>query len=354
VKEAIQICRDAGIRIVMITGDHPITAVAIARELELWTEGDEAVTGSELSRMSQDELRARAMRLRIFARTTAEQKLRIVNAFRSLDHVVAMTGDGVNDAPALKQAHIGVAMGRSGTDVARQAADLVLADDNFATIVDAIREGRSIYRNIQKFIFFLLSSNAGLAVAVFVVSFIKDALPPTPLQILWINLVTNGLPALALGVDPADPGHMKEQPRPSKAGLLGARDFFGVAYVGTFMGLAAASLYVFPPETARGDIPFIRAMAFSLLALSPLFHAFSCRSQTRSIISQRPLISPPLLLACFISAAVHLVAVLVPALRPVFRTFPMDQSEWFLVIGLSAAIIPAVEILKVIWRTRPT
>jgi Ca2+-transporting ATPase len=352
VKEAIRICHDAGIRIVMITGDHPITAVAIGRELELWTEGDEAVTGSELSKMSDDDLRARVMRLRIFARTTAEQKLRIVNAFRSLDRVVAMTGDGVNDAPALKQAHIGVAMGRSGTDVARQAADLVLADDNFATVVDAIREGRSIYRNIQKFIFFLLSSNAGLAVAVFVVSFLKDALPPTPLQILWINLVTNGLPALALGIDPPDPGHMKEQPRPPGAGLLGARDFIGVGFVGVVMGLSAAGLYVFPPEAAHGSVPFIRAMAFSLLALSPLFHAFSCRSQTQSIVSMRPLVSPPLLLACLISAAVHLVAVLVPALRPVFRTFPMDQSEWFLVIGLSFAIIPAVEIVKAIARTR--
>jgi Ca2+-transporting ATPase len=352
VKEAVKICRDAGIRIVMITGDHPITAVAIARELELWTEGDEVVTGSELARMSDDDLRGRVKRLRVFARTTAEQKLRIVNAFRSLDHVVAMTGDGVNDAPALKQAHIGVAMGRSGTDVARQAADLVLADDNFTTVVEAIREGRSIYRNIQKFIFFLLSSNAGLAVAVFVVSFIKGALPPTPLQILWINLVTNGLPALALGVDPPDPGHMKEQPRPKAAGLLGARDFFGVAFVGLVMGLCAAGLYVFPAESARGDIPFIRAMAFSLLALSPLFHAFSCRSQTLSIVSMRPLISAPLLGACFISACVHLVAVLVPALRPVFKTFPMDQSEWFLVIGLSFAIIPAYEIFKAGVRAR--
>jgi Ca2+-transporting ATPase len=352
VKEAIRICQDAGVRIVMITGDHPITAVAIAHELDLWTEGDEAVTGSLLSKMSDDDLRAKAMRLRVFARTTAEQKLRIVNAYRALGHVVAMTGDGVNDAPALKQAHIGVAMGRSGTDVARQAADLVLADDNFATIVDAVREGRSIYRNIQKFIFFLLSSNAGLAVAVFVVSFIKGALPPTPLQILWINLVTNGLPALALGVDPADPGHMKEQPRPAQAGLLGVRDFIGVGFVGVFMGLCAASLYVFPPAAAQGNVGFVRAMAFSLLALSPLFHAFSCRSPIRSIFTQRPFLSLPLLGACLISAGVHLVAVLVPSLRPVFRTFPMDQSEWLLVIGLSFAIIPAVELMKAFGRMR--
>ena len=346
VKEAVRVCRDAGVRIVMITGDHPITAVAIARELDLWGEDDETITGAELAKLSDAELHARAMRLRVFARTTAEQKLRIVSAYRALGHVVAMTGDGVNDAPALKQAHIGVAMGRSGTDVARQAADLVLVDDNFATVVDAVREGRAIYRNIQKFIFFLLSSNAGLAVAVFVVSFLKEGEPLTPLQILWINLVTNGLPALALGVDPSDPGHMKEQPRPPQAGLLGPKDMIEIAFVGVVMGLAAAGLYMFPPAAAGGNIGFVRAMAFSLLALSPLFHAFSCRSSTLSIVSMRPVISWPLVGACLLSAAVHLVAVVVPGLRPVFRTFPMDIATWLLVIGLSFAIVPSVELMK--------
>jgi P-type Ca2+ transporter type 2C len=354
VKEAVRVCRDAGVRIVMITGDHPITAVAIARELDLWAQGDETITGVELAKISDAELAQRAKRLRVFARTTAEQKLRIVNAYRSLGHVVAMTGDGVNDAPALKQAHIGVAMGRSGTDVARQAADLVLVDDNFATVVDAVREGRAIYRNIQKFIFFLLSSNAGLAVAVFVVSFLKEGEPLTPLQILWINLVTNGLPALALGVDPSDPGAMKEHPRPAHAGLLSARDMIDIGFVGAFMGLAAAGLYIFPPAAANGDMSFVRAMAFSLLALSPLFHALSCRSTTQSIFKMRPVFSWPLIFACLLSAAVHLVAVLVPGLRPVFRTFPMDTSMWLLVIGLSFAIIPFDELTKGIWRMRPS
>ncbi len=177
----------------MITGDHRLTATAIAREIGLWDEGDEAVTGAELAAMSDAELADRIMRLRVFARTTAEQKLRIVRAFKARGHVVAMTGDGVNDAPALREAHIGVAMGHGGARTVGpgQAADLVLADDNFATIVEAVREGRAIYRNIQKFIFFLLSSNMGLLVAVFVVSFVQRWPPLTPLMILWINLVTS-------------------------------------------------------------------------------------------------------------------------------------------------------------------
>ncbi|HRI72102.1 MAG TPA: HAD-IC family P-type ATPase, partial [Polyangium sp.] len=213
VKDAVATCKRAGIRAVMITGDHKLTATAIAKEIGLWDEGDEVITGSELALIDDAELVRRVDQLRVFARTTAEQKLRIVRAFKARGHVVAMTGDGVNDAPALREAHIGVAMGKGGTDVARQAGDLVLADDNFATIVHAVSEGRAIYRNIQKFIFFLLSSNMGLLVAVFVVSFFGKWPPLTPLMILWINLVTNGLPALALGIDPPDPGLMRETPR---------------------------------------------------------------------------------------------------------------------------------------------
>jgi Ca2+-transporting ATPase len=239
VREAVATCKKAGIRAVMITGDHKLTATAIAHEIGLWDDGDEAITGAELSETSDEELAGKIMRLRVFARTTAEQKLRIVRAFKGRGHVVAMTGDGVNDAPALREAHIGVAMGRGGTDVARQAADLVLADDNFATIVDAVREGRAIYRNIQKFIFFLLSANMGLLVAVFTVSLFRAWPPLTPLMILWINLVTNGLPALALGIDPPDEHLMREAPRSPDEGLLSRRDYLGILYVGVVMGAAA-------------------------------------------------------------------------------------------------------------------
>jgi Ca2+-transporting ATPase len=350
VKEAVETCRKAGIRAVMITGDHRLTATAIAREIGLWDEGDEAITGAELAELDDAGLAARIMKLRVFARTTAEQKLRIVRAFKARGHVVAMTGDGVNDAPALREAHIGVAMGLGGTDVARQAADLVLADDNFATIVEAVREGRAIYRNIQKFIFFLLSSNMGLLVAVFVVSFFGKWPPLTPLMILWINLVTNGLPALALGVDPPDAKLMSESPRKNDEGLLVRRDYLGILYVGAVMGLCAVALYALAPQEDEEALLRTRAVAFSLLALSPLFHAWSCRSPIRSLFSSRPLISLPLVLAVAASAAIHLVAILVPSLRPVFRTYGMSPHEWMVLLGLAALIVPAVEAAKVVYR----
>jgi Ca2+-transporting ATPase len=349
VKEAVKACAEAQVRAVMITGDHKLTAVAIAKELGLWEPEAVALSGSELESLSDDELGAMIGRVRVFARVTAEQKLRIVRAFKTAGHVVAMTGDGVNDAPALREAHIGVAMGKDGTDVARQAADMVLADDNFATIVEAVREGRAIWRNIQKFIFFLLSSNAGLLVTVFAASFIHGLWPLTPLMILWINLVTNGLPALALGVDPPDPTQMMEPPRKAASGLLGARDYVGIVWVGLWMGGTALACYLWPWE--GGDRAFrARAIAFSLLALSPLFHAFNCRSPVVSAFGSRPLVSRPLVLAVVLSAGIHLIAILVPGLRPIFRTYALSGYEWEVMLVLSASIIPVIEVVKVFQR----
>ena len=353
VKEAVAECARAQVRAVMITGDHKLTAVAIARELGLWDEGAIALTGSELEKLSDEDLQSRIDSVRVFARVTAEQKLRIVKAFKSRGHVVAMTGDGVNDAPALKEAHIGIAMGLNGTDVAREAADMVLADDNFATIVDAVAEGRAIWRNIQKFIFFLLSSNAGLVVTVFVAALFPSMQDLRPLMILWINLVTNGLPALALGIDPPDPTQMMEPPRKPTSGLLGSREYLGILAVGILMGGLAIACYVIQwnvtePESHPGA--FARAMAFSLLALSPLFHALNCRSATASIFKMKPWMPIALFAAIVISAAIHLVAILVPSLRGVFDTYALDGQQWLILLALSASIIPMIEVLKVLQR----
>ncbi|MDP9035476.1 MAG: cation-transporting P-type ATPase [Myxococcota bacterium] len=351
VKNAIELCAEAHVRAVMITGDHKITAMAIARELGLWEEGAIALTGAELDKLSDRRLREQIERVRVFARVSAEQKLRIVDAFKQRGHIVAMTGDGVNDAPALREAHIGVAMGKDGTDVAREAADMVIADDNFATVVHAVREGRAIWRNIQKSIFFLLSSNAGLLVTVFAVSFFTELHPLTPLMILWINLITNGLPALALGVDPPDATQMREPPRKSTAGLLGFRDWLGMAYVGVWMGTAAMLCYEL--SLRYGDVLAVkhaRAVTFSLLALSPLFHVFNCRSATQSVLSLRPLLPLALVGAVMLSGGIHLCAVVVPSLRPVFQTFTMSPREWGVLLMLSASIIPGVEAMKLLQR----
>ena len=351
VKEAVRLCAEAHVRAVMITGDHKLTAVAIARELGLWEDGAMALTGGELEKLDDKGLDACVERVRVFARVTAEQKLRIVASFKRVGHIVAMTGDGVNDAPALREAHIGVAMGKDGTDVAREAADMVIADDNFATIVEAVREGRAIWRNIQKFIFFLLSSNAGLLMAVFTISFIGGLKPLTPLMILWINLVTNGLPALALGVDPPDPTQMREAPRRRTGGLLSGRDWLGIAFVGVCMGGAAIAIYLLPVDPGEPlSMMQARAMAFSLLALSPLLHAFNCRSSTSSLLALHPVFPLPLVAAILLSGAIHLVAILVPSLRPVFRTFSMSFEQWLVLLALSASILPAVEAMKFLQR----
>jgi Ca2+-transporting ATPase len=361
VREAVRLCAAAHVRAVMITGDHRLTAVAIARELGLWESdgGKEpvALSGVELDRLDDTEFERCADQVRVFARVTAEQKLRIVAMLKRLGHVVAMTGDGVNDAPALREAHIGVAMGRSGTDVAREAADMVIADDNFATIVEAVREGRSIWRNIQKFIFFLLSSNAGLLVTVFAASFFTDLPPLTPLMILWINLVTNGLPALALGIDPPDSLQMLERPRARSAGLLGTRDWLGIGAVGLWMGAAGLLCYWLPVSIAArpGPPPAPpalegRAIAFSLLALSPLFHAFNCRSASSSVFVLRPLLPQALAGAIVVSAGIHLLAVFVPALQPLFQTFPMTRAQWGWLLALAASVVPIIEALKALER----
>jgi Ca2+-transporting ATPase len=350
VPEAIAACHQAGVAVVMITGDHPGTATAIAREIGLLKPGDEVLTGSTLSALSDEELRERCVRTRVFARTTAAQKLRIVRAFQKAGQVVAMTGDGVNDAPALREAHVGIAMGRDGTEVARQAADVILTDDQFVTIVAGIREGRAIYHNIQKFIVYLLSSNVALALAVFGTPFAKDSLPLTALMILWINLVTNGLPALALGVEPPDPAQMRAAPRQMVNRLFQRIDYLGIALAGVIMGLLALGIYFAPRWTPLLSPQQARTLAFALLGFAPLFHVWNCRSRDRSVLVQRPLFTLPLLGATLLSGLVHLASLAVPGLRPIFHTYPLATGDWLLVVLLSACIVPAVEVAKLLGR----
>ncbi len=352
VPEAIRACREAGIRVAMITGDHLTTARAVAQEIGILGAGEEAITGPELAALSDEDLARRVETVRVFARTTAEQKLRIVRALKRAGHVVAMTGDGVNDAPALKEANIGVAMGRSGTEVARQAADITLADDNFATIVAAIQGGRAIYRNIQKFLFFLLSSNVGLTLAVFLTSLSGRWLALTPLMILWINLVTNGLPALALGIDPVDPRVMQEVPRAPGAALIGVRDWLGIGFVGAVMAGGALAMYGWNLCDHATGPNGPRTLAFLVLAVAPLLHAWSCRSPSESIFAVRPRLSRPLAVACVLSLGVLLVAVLVPALRPTFQTDGLTTHDWIMVAIASVLVVPAVEVAKSVDRWR--
>jgi len=353
VPPAVETCRKAGIKVVMITGDHKLTAVSIAKKIGVWDDDALAFNGRELEAMAEDDLEKVIDRVAVFARMSPQQKLRVVQCHMRRGQVVAMTGDGINDAPGLRTCHIGVAMGRSGTDVAREASDMILMDDNFATIVHAIFEGRTIFANIRKFIYFLLSVNAGLVAAVLTSSFFDWMPMLTPLQLLWINLVTNGMPALALGVDPPLAGVMEEPPRRSDEPILGRRDYINIALQGTLMAVAALSLYFMPYRWPAlfGSSPLIeaRGLVFTVLAFTALFHSFNCRSTTASFL--RGIFDNGYLwLAVGLSGCIHLVTILVPALNPIFKVHGLTASQWGLVLGLAALPLPLAEVIKAVWR----
>ncbi len=340
VAEAIDVCHKAGISVAMVTGDHALTARAIGAEIGL-LEGKQVLTGVELSRLTDDELFEVVEDVRIYARVDPEHKLRIVDALKRRGHTVAMTGDGVNDAPALKKADIGVAMGRVGTDVSREAADMVLADDNFATIVDAVRQGRAVYDNLKKFILFLLSCNVSEVLIIFITTFFADTPALLPLQILWINLVTDGFPALALGVDPASPRVMERKPRDAKESVLAPRRQAQVLWQGALITLAGLIMYVWADFFMPGHSPErAQTMLFAAMVFTQLVHAFSFRSETRSIFSAYSLKNKWLNLSFVGSLVLQMVVIYAPPFQRVFSTHPLSLSDWGAVT--IAVLVPTV------------
>ena len=353
VKEAVHLCRQAGIRPVMITGDHVLTAEAIGRELGIYQKGDCAVTGAELDKMSDKELETAAETCTIFARVAPEHKVRIVKAFQKRGNVVAMTGDGVNDAPALKTADIGCAMGKSGTEVAKGASDLILTDDNFATIVEAVREGRGIYDNIRKAVHFLLSSNIGEILTIFVAMLLGWAAPLLPIQLLWVNLVTDSLPAIALGMEPAEENIMERPPRKNTGSLfgdgLGGRILLEGVMIGVLALLAFGIGHVYFDQEDGYAVG--RTMAFAVLSLSQLVHAFNMRGE--GSLGKLPFCSNKFLLMAFVVGVVlQCVVIMMPPLAGIFQVEPLNGEQWLLTAALALAPLPLVELEKAIWHPK--
>ena len=336
---AVQKCRKAGIKTVMITGDHQNTALAIARSIDLIPPDGKTVTGDDLNRLSDRQLEERADQIYVYARVSPAHKLRIVRALKNRGHVVAMTGDGINDAPAVKEADIGIAMGISGTDVTKEAASLVLADDNFSTIVSAIEEGRNIYNNIRKFIRFLLSCNIGEIFTMFFALLIGLPLPLRPIQILWINLVTDGLPAMALGVEPPEKGIMKIPPRQKEEGIFARGLWQKILNRGSIIGLLTLVSF-YAGFSATGELDRARTMAFVTLILLQLVHVFDCRSEHLPFWKVSLKTNLYLLGAVSISLGMLLAVIYWPFLQGIFRTTHLTAEEWFLVVVLS--VLPSL------------
>lgn len=366
VKYAVLKCISAGITPVMITGDHKITASAIAKELGILTEGKKVITGEELEKISDEELIKRVRNIAVYARVSPEHKVRIVNAWQANGEIVAMTGDGVNDAPALKKADIGCAMGIVGTDVSKEAADVILTDDNFATVVSAVEEGRRIYNNILKAIHFLLSSNIGEIVVLFLaimltpilankfgitIEYISRLEPLLPIQILWINLVTDSLPALALAVDPAEKDVMKKNPIKKSNGIFTKGMTYRLIYQGIMIGVLTLVAFIIG-LSVEGDslykIKVGQTMAFTVLALSELIHIFNVRNNEKSLFKSNPFNNNKLILATIFSATLMFVVLFIPSLREIFNIAILPKEKIVLTICLVFLPILIVETFKIL------
>jgi Ca2+-transporting ATPase len=347
-KVAVEACRAAGVRTVMITGDHKDTAVAIARELGILNGKEHAVSGAELDRLTDAELAQQVEHIAVYARVSAEHKLRVVRAWKSKGAVVAMTGDGVNDAPAVKAADIGVAMGITGTDVTKEASDMVVTDDNFASIAAAVEEGRAIFDNIRKSIHYLLSCNISEVLLMLLAAVLGLPLPLLPVQILWINLVTDGLPALALAVDPKDPNLMQRPPRRPEARILERERIFLMFGQGLLMALIAILTFAYCLYGMDQNLERARTLTFMVMIGSQLAHSFNCRSDRLSLFAVGLWTNKPLLCAVGGSTLLQVGLVLNPWTREVFKLSSFDPEHWIMVFGVGSLMLVAMELWKAV------
>jgi Ca2+-transporting ATPase len=346
----------AGMRTVMITGDHPLTALAIAKDLGIHQNGDRFVTGQELERMEQRQLEQEVEEISVFARVSPEHKLRIVQALQARKRLVAMTGDGVNDAPALKQADIGIAMGITGTDVSKEASDMVLLDDNFATIVAATEEGRVVYTNIRRFVKYILGSNIGELLTIALSPLILPILdvPLTPLQILWMNLVTDGFPALALAVEPAEPDVMERSPHDPQESIFARGLGAYMLRIGVVFAIISVTMMVWAYNWSQqgGDPDRWKTMVFTTLCLAQMGHAIAVRSSTRLTIEMSPWSNPFVLAAVLLTCVLQLMLIYVEPLRNFFGTHVLSSFELLICFGFSTLLFVWVEFEKIYRRLR--
>jgi Ca2+-transporting ATPase len=351
VKEAIEVCKKAGIRVVMITGDHAITAKAIAQKLGIADEKAEVLTGRELEGMTDEELFEKVKTVNVYARVSPQHKLRITQALVKHGEIVAVTGDGVNDAPALKAAHVGVAMGRTGTDVAKEAADMILADDNFATIVSAVKEGRIVFDNIRKVTFFLIPTGVAAILSILVAVIMGTPIPYVPAQLLWINLVTNGLQDVALAFEPGEKGIMERPPRDPKEPIMSRLLWERTVIVGLLISVGV--VYNFQLALNEGaSLEKARTVAVTTMVFFQFFQAWNSRSELQSIFKISPFSNPLLFFSLIAAFFAQLSFIYVPTLQWIFRTEPITMSEWLQILMVSATVVLVVEIDK--WIRRRT
>jgi Ca2+-transporting ATPase len=345
VKAAIRTCEDAGIKTVMITGDHKVTAAAIARELGILKENDLTLTGSELDSLEEKEFEDRVERVSVYARVYPAHKLRVVEALKKKGYVVAMTGDGVNDAPALKAADMGIAMGITGTDVSKEASSMILTDDNFASIVSAVEEGRNIFKNIRNFITYGLTCHIGEVLIVLIAILGWQILPLMAVQILWINLITDGLPPMALSVEPPDRGLMRQKPRNVEEGLITRREITAGLGIGTLVTLQALIVLVWSLESGF-SLSKLQTMVFTLVVFSEMFNAFNWRSDRYSVFSLGLFTNKALIYAVLTTVVLQLMVIYVPFLQLAFSTVPLSLPEWGIILALASTTLISMEIVK--------